>query len=168
MDSKEKFIQEQIEIGEKMEIAENYDVAVNEREVFEIETPLKFRTRHSRLRIKHKFKEELDRTSQEDAEVYGSNAIYERMLKGEPLPLGAVKDGGQYVEDGIPEGDLTGLMAQNQENIAQYGENMEQVLNDAIQNAITDPENVTTSNDDANQGSDKADTTVSEHEGTEV
>jgi hypothetical protein len=120
MIQKKIWIKEQKELGEKMEQAENFGVALNERVTEELENELSFRTRHNRLSIKHKFNPECDLTVQEDASRFSMANIYQKLVNGEPVMPNVIKQG-EYLENGIPDGDLTDLNVKHQENIEQYG-----------------------------------------------
>jgi len=136
---KQEWIEEQEELGKKLEEANDYKLAKNERTKKEIKNELSFRTRHNRLSIRHKFNDKLDRTVQEDRDRFSMETIYNKMKNGEPVLPSVIKQGGQYLEEGLPEGDLTQLLVKDQENKAQYG-NIDQKLQEVVSNLQNDHE----------------------------
>lgn len=70
-----------------------------------------------RKRVLVEYKESLDMTSQSDRDLYSIESLYNRYVMGDPLPMGAIKDGLQYTGEDISYNydDLTDLHIKNNE-----------------------------------------------------
>lgn len=71
-----------------------------------------------------------DMTIQDDAAVYGMQAILHNYMVGAPQPYGAVKDNDNYGEQ--DDRDLTELYTRLEELRAQYGDNLDEVYHDSL------------------------------------
>lgn len=70
-----------------------------------------------RKRVVVEYKESLDMTNQSDRDLYSIESLYNRYVMGDPLPMGAIKDGLQFTGDDISYNydDLTELHIKNEE-----------------------------------------------------
>jgi len=70
-----------------------------------------------RKRVVVEYKESLDMTNQSDRDLYSIESLYNRYVMGDPLPMGAIKDGLQYTGEDISYNydDLTDLHIKNNE-----------------------------------------------------
>ncbi len=102
---------------------------INENVITFRDSKTKFVTRHTPIRVKHKFKENLDRTSQEDAERSSMANIFQKVLNGEPTPLGSIKENSQYSEAmHYSDSDLTDMHLINEHYKNKYGDNYQQSM----------------------------------------
>lgn len=117
----------------------------------------------NRLNSASVFKHNLDLTNQEDANTHSFQAIYNRYVKGEPIPPGAIKNV-QFDPTGVmSEGDLTDYILVDKYYTEKYGDNYHELLDKALQQNDDDDEpnddDDEPNDDDANKmdNKDKAD-----------
>ncbi len=102
---------------------------INEKVITFRDHITKYVTRHTPIRVVHKFKSNLDKTSQEDAERSSMANIFQKVLNGEPTPLGAIKENSQYSEAlHYSDSDLTDMHLINQHYKEKYGDNYQQSM----------------------------------------
>lgn len=117
---------------------------INENIITEVKKTIKYRTRHNPIKQQVKYKQNLDLTIQEDADRFSMHTIFNKVVNGEPTPLGSIKDGLSYSEENYSDSDLTDLHVINDYFTDKYGKDLKQVYNDVQQQA----------NDDLNDNSD--------------
>lgn len=87
----------------------------------------------NRINFASVFKHNLDLTNQEDAQTHSFQAIYNRYVRGEPIPPNAIKDG-KYDPTGVmSEGDLTDYLLVDKYYTEKYGENYHEALERALE-----------------------------------
>lgn len=122
-------------------------LATNEKIIKEISHTKTFRTKHNTIKVTHTFKQNLDMTSQEDAERSSMANIFQKVLNGEPTPLGSIKENSQYSEAlHYSDSDLTDMHLINQHYTEKYGDNYQKSyletmdkINDELNDDIKPP-----------------------------
>lgn len=95
----------------------------------------------NRISFASVFKQNLDLTNQEDANTHSFQAIYNRYVRGEPIPPHSIKNGTYDPSGVMSEGDLTDYFLVDKYYTEKYGDNYHELLEQALQENDNDEPN---------------------------